>query len=51
MTICNLKEDVQRPVKVIQTLHGNKPAGSDDDFGVAKHFQQLIASGASVSSN
>lgn len=51
MTVCNLKEDVQRPVKVIQTLYGAKSADSSDDFGVGKHFEQLIASGATVSLN
>ncbi|KAL4515627.1 hypothetical protein Ndes2437B_g07058 [Nannochloris sp. 'desiccata'] len=48
MTVSNLKEDVQRPVKVIQTLHATKSANSSDDFGVGKHFQQLVASGATI---
>jgi hypothetical protein len=49
MTLGDLKEDVQRPVKVVQTLYATKSADSGDDFGVGKHFQQLIASGATVS--
>jgi hypothetical protein len=49
MTLGNLKDDVQRPVKVIQTLYATKSAESGDDFGVGKHYQQLIASGANVS--
>ena len=47
----NLVDDVQHPIRAIKTLYAARSADSSDDFGVGKHFTDLVASGAKVSSH
>lgn len=44
-------EDVQRPTRAIKALYAAQSTDAGDDFGVEKHFSELLASGAKVRSH